>query len=67
MKDGGPFGLGGIWENWKDPATGEWIRPFAVITTPANELVADVYDRMPLILAPGDYGCWLSDEPDPVI
>jgi putative SOS response-associated peptidase YedK len=39
MKDGRPFGLGGIWENWKDPTSGEWIRTFAIITTDANELV----------------------------
>ena len=65
MKDGSPFGLGGIWENWKDPATGEWVRTFAIITTEANSLVAEIHDRMPLILAPGDYGRWLSDEPDP--
>jgi hypothetical protein len=26
MTDGKPFGIGGIWENWKDPASGEWIR-----------------------------------------
>jgi SOS response associated peptidase (SRAP) len=37
------------------PATGEWIRTFAVITTDANELVAGIHDRMPLILAPEDY------------
>jgi len=36
-----------------------------VITTDANELVAEIHDRMPLILAPGDYARWLSDEPDP--
>jgi hypothetical protein len=42
MKDGKPFGIGGVWDNWKDPATGEWIRTFAVITTAANELVADI-------------------------
>ena len=24
--DGHPFGIGGLWENWKDPASGEWIR-----------------------------------------
>lgn len=24
MKDGAPFGLAGVWENWKDPASGEW-------------------------------------------
>ena len=65
MKDGSPFGLGGLWENWKEPASDEWIRTFAVITTGANELVAELHDRMPLILAPGDYARWLSDEPDP--
>ena len=47
MKDGSPFGLGGLWENWKEPASGEWIRTFAVITTDANELVAEIHDRMP--------------------
>jgi putative SOS response-associated peptidase YedK len=65
MKDGNPFGIGGLWENWKDPTSGEWIRSFAVITTDANELVAEIHDRMPLILAPSHYNRWLSEEPDP--
>jgi putative SOS response-associated peptidase YedK len=65
MKDGRPFGLAGIWENWKDPTSGEWIRTFAIITTDANELVDNIHDRMPLILAPSDYEEWLSDYPDP--
>ena len=39
MKDGYPFGLGGIWENRKDAASGDWVRTFAIITTDANELV----------------------------
>ena len=52
MEDGAPFRLDGIWENWKEPASGEWIRTFAIITTDANELVDDIHDRMPLILAP---------------
>jgi putative SOS response-associated peptidase YedK len=59
------FGIGGLWENWKDPASGEWIRTFVVITTGANELVAQIHDRMPLIIAPADYERWLGDEPDP--
>jgi hypothetical protein len=59
-KDGQPFGIGGLWENWKDPRSGEWIRTFAVITTDANEVVAQIHDRMPLILAR-----WLSEEADP--
>jgi putative SOS response-associated peptidase YedK len=47
-----------------EPASGEWIRTFAVITTDANELVADIHDRMPAILVPDGYTRWLSDEPD---
>ena len=65
MKDGCPFGLGGLWENWEDPTSGEWTRTFAIITTDANELVAEIHDRMPLILSPTDYIRWLSDEYDP--
>src|SRR5436189_6155529 len=45
MKDGAPFGIAGIWENWKEPASGEWIRTFAIITTDSNELVADIHDE----------------------
>jgi putative SOS response-associated peptidase YedK len=65
MKDRSPFGLAGLWENWKDPASGEWLRTFCVITVPANELVASIHDRMPVILAPADYDRWLGIEPDP--
>jgi putative SOS response-associated peptidase YedK len=65
MKDGSPFGIGGLWENWKEPSSGEWIRTFTIITTNANELVAEIHDRMPLILAPWDYARWRSEEPDP--
>ncbi len=65
MKSGEPFGIGGLWENWKDPRSGEWVRTFAVITTDANELVTQIHNRMPLIIPPRDYTRWLSDEPDP--
>jgi putative SOS response-associated peptidase YedK len=65
MKDGAPFGIAGIWENWKEPASGEWIRTFAIITTDSNDLVADIHDRMPVILSAVDYARWLSEEPDP--
>lgn len=65
MSDGTPFGLAGIWENWKDPASSEWIRTFAIITTDSNELVAAIHDRMPVILAPADYARWLGEESDP--
>jgi putative SOS response-associated peptidase YedK len=47
----------------RPPASG--FAPSRSITTDANELVAEIHDRMPLIHASGDYTRWLSDEPNP--
>lgn len=66
MKDGRPFGVAGIWENWKQPGTDEWVRTFAVVTCPANAMVGEIHDRMPVILSAAAYDRWLSCvEPDP--
>ena len=65
MRDGSPFGLAGLWENWREPKTGEWVRTFCIVTTRANALVKPIHFRMPAILRPADYRRWLSDEPDP--
>ena len=32
MQDRSPFGLAGLWENWKEPGSGEWVRTFCIIT-----------------------------------
>jgi putative SOS response-associated peptidase YedK len=65
MKDGSPFGLAGLWENWKNPNTGEWERTFAIMTVPSNELVAQIHNRMRAILETRSYDRWLGTEPDP--
>ena len=65
MKDGSPFGLAGLWENWRNPNRGEWERTFAIITVPANSLVEQIHDRMPAILNPTSYNRWLGPEPNP--
>jgi putative SOS response-associated peptidase YedK len=66
MKSGDPFALAAIWENWKRPETEEWVRTFAVITCPANDLMAHIHDRMPVIVPPIAYQRWLANvEPDP--
>ena len=64
MKDRSPFGIAALWGNWKDP-TGEWVRTFVILTTPSNDLIARIHDRMPAILRPTDYERWLGLEPDP--
>jgi putative SOS response-associated peptidase YedK len=43
-RDGQPFGVAGIWENWRDPLTDKWERTFAVVTVPANKLVVQIHD-----------------------
>ena len=65
MKDRSPFGIAALWENWQDPATREWVRTFVVLTTPSNDLVSRIHDRMPAILNPAGYERWLGLEPDP--
>jgi putative SOS response-associated peptidase YedK len=63
--DGEPLANAAIWENWKNPDTGEWERTFATITVLANAAVASVHDRMPLVLEKKDIDSWPGTEEDP--
>jgi putative SOS response-associated peptidase YedK len=54
--------LAGLWENWRSPA-GEWVRSFAIITTQPNELCAELYNRMLVVLGPETWPVWLGEEP----
>jgi putative SOS response-associated peptidase YedK len=54
------FAMAGLWEAWSDPATGRKVLSAAVLTTDANELVAPVHDRMPVLIDPADFDAWLS-------
>jgi putative SOS response-associated peptidase YedK len=65
MKNGSPFGLAGLWENWRDPATSEWRRTFTIITVPSNDLIGRIHDRMPAILRHEDDERWLGGDHDP--
>jgi putative SOS response-associated peptidase YedK len=59
--DRAPFAFAGLWERWKNPADGgAVVRSCTIITCPANELVAPIHDRMPVILASEDHGRWLD-------
>jgi putative SOS response-associated peptidase YedK len=44
------------------PANGQWLQSYTIITTEANELMAPVHDRMPVILHPRDFDRWLDRE-----
>jgi putative SOS response-associated peptidase YedK len=57
---GGLLHLAGLYEAWRDPATGEATRTFTILTTAANDVVAPVHDRMPAILDPAQVDAWLG-------
>jgi len=52
------FGLAGITELWNGPEGA--IHTVCLITTEPNELMREIHDRMPVIVAPADYGAWLD-------
>ena len=59
------FAFAGVWEGWRNPA-GEIVRSFAIVTTDANEKLAPIHDRMPVMLKREDEDAWLdpgSSEP----
>jgi putative SOS response-associated peptidase YedK len=52
--------LAGLWESWQDRATGEVVETCTIITCAPNELMAELHNRMPVILDPADYDRWLD-------
>lgn len=62
LKDEPLFALAGLWEWWKDPASGQGIETYTIVTTRANDLLAPIHDRMPVVIAERDYDRWLDAE-----
>jgi len=59
VDNGSMFAFAGLWDAWKDK-NGHWLQSYSIITTTANEMMAQIHDRMPVILRPKDYDRWLS-------
>ena len=60
-RDGEMLAFAGLWEGWRGPA-GEILRTFAIIVTAANEDMAPIHDRMPVILEERNWPAWLGEE-----
>jgi putative SOS response-associated peptidase YedK len=59
MIDDSVFAFAGLWERWRDQDNNP-VETCTILTTKPNSLVADVHDRMPVILRPEDYELWLD-------
>ena len=67
--DGEPLAFAGLWEEWRPKdaqgeSGNETLRSTTILTTSANETMAPVHDRMPVILPPDAWDRWLSDDSD---
>jgi putative SOS response-associated peptidase YedK len=64
-KDQAPFAFAGLWERWRQPGADDAVvRSCTIITCPANDLVAPLHDRMPVILRPETHARWLDPKTD---
>ncbi|MFN0028906.1 MAG: SOS response-associated peptidase [Acidimicrobiales bacterium] len=73
--DGEPYAFAGLWERWRDPARRDddhpdpdpdpdpdrgWLRTCCIITAAANPVMAQLHDRMPVVLPPAHWEQWLD-------
>ncbi len=58
----GLFALAGLWERWQSPEGP--VESCTILTTTANEAVAPIHDRMPVILPAAGHALWLAPQSD---
>jgi putative SOS response-associated peptidase YedK len=60
-QDEQPFHFAGLADRWRDP-DGRWIDSFTILTTEPNALMAEIHNRMPVMLAPEQIDPWLDPD-----
>jgi putative SOS response-associated peptidase YedK len=60
-KDESLFAFAGLWSSWTSE-NGEKIDSFTILTQKPNSLVAEIHDRMPVILLQEQEELWLSTD-----
>ncbi len=78
MKAGGIFAFAGLWERWTVPAglpltgnlselsPGDALETCTILTTEANEALASIHPRMPVILPAPAFDPWLAGDAVPL-
>jgi putative SOS response-associated peptidase YedK len=60
-RDGSPaLTVAGLWDEWRGKTSGETLKSCTMIITDPNNFVAEVHDRMPVLLTEKDFEPWLS-------
>jgi len=66
VKDEPLFALAGLWESWRDPVRPEApeIESFTIVTTASCTQLAQVHERMPVIVCASRHALWLDPGAD---
>lgn len=62
LADDRPMAFAGLWERWEGAAFGAPVLSCTILTTAANELLAPIHARMPVILSEDAHDAWLDCE-----
>jgi putative SOS response-associated peptidase YedK len=63
MADDANMVMAGLWSTWKEPKSGEEIQSCTIITCAANDVMAELHNRMPVIVGEADWPKWLGEAP----
>ena len=62
-RDGSPgLTVAGLWDEWRNPETGQPLKSCTMLITEPNEFVAEIHDRMPVLLTEKQFEPWLTGE-----
>jgi putative SOS response-associated peptidase YedK len=67
-RDGDVLAFAGLWDSWR-PVKGSdegRVVSCSIITTEANDAIAPLHDRMPVVLPPSAWAAWLDPDNDRV-
>jgi putative SOS response-associated peptidase YedK len=71
-RDDEPLAVAGLWTTWKDPEAADgseedqWLHSTTIITTAANETMAPVHNRMPVVVPASRWPEWLDPGNDDI-
>ena len=58
-----PYAFAGLWESWSAP-DGSDVETCTIVTTDASPTVAEIHNRMPVIVDADDFATWLGGDDD---
>ena len=64
LADGSPFAFASLWEDWSSKESDETLQTTAIITTAASDFMAQLHQRMPVVMQPEQAERWLGGDMD---